>query len=193
MVKKMILCVLAVGLLAPVSARASITFSFTSEGITFPTDLACPDPFAGCSLTAIGTATATSGNLSPLPGPWAFSALFSLAEPLSPTTFRTVGVFSFDDPSAANNDFSGIAHGVLDVTTFTNSMVYEVTFGSGLFASARGFGSSVIQVFPQGPNDPLGYVEFGEFAIPEPSSLALLGLGFLAMALSRLRRSRVVS
>lgn len=180
---KAIACLFAVGLLAQAPARASIVFAFTSEGVVFPTEMSCPDPFSGCELTALGTAVATSGNVSPLPGPWLFNASFSLVAPLSPTTFRTTGVFSFDDPSSANNDFSGTLEGVFDVLAFTNSMAYEITFGSGMFASARGHGSSVIQVIPQGENQPFAFMERGEFAIPEPGVLALLALGLLGVAL----------
>jgi hypothetical protein len=160
-------------------------FAFTSEGIVFPTQLTCTDPFDGCELTALGTATATSGNVSPLPGPWLFTAMFSLVEPLSATTFRTVGVFSFDDPSPADNDFSGLLEGVFDALAFTNSMLYEITSGSGLFANASGFGSSLIQVIFQGENQPFAFIERGEFDVPEPDALALLALGVLWVALSR--------
>jgi hypothetical protein len=187
MLQRLLACLLAVGLFHSAPACATIIFGFSSEGIVFPANPACTDPLAGCQLTAQGTATATAGNISPLPGPWDFTATLALVAPLSPTTFRATGVFSFDDPSAADNDFSGLLEGIFDSTTFTNSMSYEVTAGSGLFAGRTGSGSSLIQVIQQGMNQPFAFVETGSFAIPEPTALALVGLGLFALLLCRSR------
>jgi hypothetical protein len=190
MLKRLIGCLLAVGLLAWAPARASLMFAFETEGTTSPTNPACTDPFAACSFMATGAATATSGSISPLPGPWTFTTVFALVEQLSPTTFRLAGTFSFDDPSAANNDFSGLVAGVFDAVTFTDNNMYRITAGSGLFAGGTGFGSSIVQIIQQGPNQPLAFTETGQFSIGEPGSLALLGLGVMALAWRRWRGKR---
>lgn len=163
-------------------AQAGISFDFSTSGIVFPTDPTnCPDPFQGCSLTAVGPSTALAGNVAPLPGPWNFSATFAIVAPLTQTTFRTTGSFVFDDPSAADDDLAGSIDGVLDATTFTNDMTYAVTSGSGIFAGLTGSGSSRIQIIPQGPNDPFAFVEQGAMRVPEPHSLALALLGLFGV------------
>jgi hypothetical protein len=155
-------------------AQSAIVLSFSTAGIVAPSNPAvCADPFAGCSLTAVGTSTATAGSPVPLPGPWAFTATFAIVAPLSATTFRTTGMFLFDDTSAANNDLSGSLEGVLDAVTFQNEMKYLVAGGSGLFANVSGSGNSVIQIVPQGPNQPFTFTESGQLAVPEPGALAL--------------------
>lgn len=173
-------------------AQAAVVFSFSTNGIVFPTDpIACADPFAGCELTAIGNATALTGNVAPLPGPWNFSATFSIVAPLSATTFRTTGSFSFDDPSAADNDLFGLLDGVLDATTFQNAMGYTVTGGSGLFAGLGGSGTSLIQIIPQGTNQPFLFAERGQMTVSEPRSVALALAGLLGIGLLSRRSRRV--
>lgn len=172
-------------------AQAAVVFSFSTSGVVFPTDpVACPDPFAGCELTAVGSATALAGNVAPLPGPWNFSATFSIVAPLSATTFRTTGSFAFDDPSSVNNDLFGLLEGVLDATTFQNTMGYIVTGGSGLFSGLGGSGTSLIQIIPQGPDQPFLFTERGQLTVSEPRSLALALAGLWGVALLSRRGRR---
>ncbi len=128
----------SVFLVAPASAE--VIFSFENQGIVLPA-ASCPPPPAlplGCDLTALGTATSTS---DPTLAPWDFLSVFQIGAPLSMTTFATAGTFSFDDTSAANNDFFGFLTGVFDAATFQATISYTVTGGTGLFSSGHGLGN----------------------------------------------------
>lgn len=184
-INRRLLClVTSVFLVAPASAE--VTFSYVNQGIVLPA-ASCPPPPAlplGCDLTAIGTATSTS---DPTLGPWDFLSVFQLGAPLSMTTFATAGTFSFDDTSAANNDFFGFRTGVFDAATFQATISYTVTGGTGLFSSGHGFGTGFASIFPS-QSAPPTYIERGQFLIPEPGSIVLLGLGLIALARIRLAR-----
>lgn len=179
----------ALSLAAASAAQATAIVEWSTTGTVGPTDpVACADPFAGCPLTAVGVATSVGGSLSPLPGPWNFSSEFRLVAPLSPTTFRTEGTFLFDDTSAADDDLYGYTIGVFDVTTFSNSMDWFVTGGGGRFAGLTGNGQSLVQVIPT----PTGfaYVDNGRLVIPEPASMAVVGMALLGLAAAARRRRR---
>ena len=184
-INRRLLClVTSVFLVAP--ASADVIFSYESQGIVLPA-ASCPPPPAlplGCDLTALGTATSTS---DPTLGPWDFLSVFQVGAPLSMTTFAMAGTFSFDDASAANNDFFGFVTGVFDAATFQAALSSTVTGGTGLFSSGHGSGTSLVSIFPSQSGPPT-YIERGQFRIPEPSSLVLLGLGLLALARVRLAR-----
>lgn len=168
-----------ISLLVVPPASAAIEFSFDNAGLALPS-MSCPPPPAlpvGCDITAIGVATNTSTGS---PGPWDFFSLFQIGAPLSMTTFATAGAFSFDDTSAANDDFFGTFTGVLDVTTFMSTISYTITGGSGLFSSAKGLGTGLVSiVFPT--DGPPTYSEKGRFVIPEPGTIALLGMALLGL------------
>jgi len=184
-INRRLLClVTSVFLVGPASAE--VTFSYGNQGIVLPA-ASCPPPPAlplGCDLTALGIATSTS---DPTLGPWDFVSVFQIGAPLSMTTFATAGTFSFDDTSAANNDFFGIFTGVFDAATFQATNSSTVTGGTGLFSSGHGFGTGFVSIFPSQSGPPT-YIERGQFRIPEPSSILLLGLPLLALARMRLAR-----
>jgi len=182
--RRLLCLVTSVFLIAP--ASAAVTFSYENQGSVLSA-ANCPPPPAlplGCDLTALGTAVSTS---DPTLGPWDFTSVFQIGAPLSMTTFETAGTFSFEDSTLANNDFFGIFTGVFDAATFQATNSSTVTGGTGLFSSGHGFGTGFISIFPSQSGPPT-YIERGQFRIPEPSSIVLLGLGLLALSCVRLAR-----
>lgn len=174
----------AVSLLLSGAAHAAVSFTFVNEGVALPAippaQNPCPPPPAlplSCDITALGQAQTTSGDMF---SPWQFLSVFQISD-----VFAITGTFSFDDPSPANNDFFGTITGLFDATTFSSMIDYVVTGGSGVFASARGYGSGHVQIVLSSDGPPT-YVERGQFSIPEPSAVGLLiAFGMIAGLLRR--------
>ena len=158
--------------------------------------MAPPVPFPACVvLDVFGTANDVGDAI---PGIWNYTAqgqvLFGLGS----------GNFMFDDVSAQNNDFFGTWTNVLmppDLSTgiAESFFQYIVTGSSGnLPAGATGVGASSLDVvvapfaFDNGvpifaaacdgaPARIGSFCERGSFTIPEPNTLALLGVALLGL------------
>jgi hypothetical protein len=177
---------MSAGTLFAHSAAAGTIIPFTGTG-TVELGLPCPPPPAlplDCPLTATGTYVDTTGTY----GPWTYTFHFMVlsANQPSPTQFLNAGTFTFDDPSAANNDFFGSSTGVFDVSTFTATLNYVVNGGTGAFAGASGVGVGFSQIDAFDPR--FAYVEIGQFVIPAPGTLALLALGLMPLVVSGWRK-----
>lgn len=173
----------AVGVAAP--ASAAINFTFSSEGVALPAippaPNPCPPPPAlplNCDITALGQAQTTSGDMF---APWQFMSVFQIND-----AFAITGMFAFDDPSSANNDFFGTITGVFNPQTFSSMIDSIVTGGTGVFAFASGWGKEVVQILPSNEGPP-AFVSRGQFSIPEPSTAGLLLVAGLLVRLLRRR------
>jgi PEP-CTERM motif len=174
----------AVALLLSGAVHAAVSFTFVNQGVALPAippaPNPCPPPPAlplNCDITAIGQAQTVSGDMFP---PWQFLSVFQISD-----AFAITGTFLFDDPSAANNDFFGTITGIFDPNTFSSMIDSIVTGGTGMFASASGWGKEVVQIIPSNEGPPT-YVSRGQFSIPEPSTAGLLlGAGLLVGAMRR--------
>jgi len=173
----------AAALLLSGPAAAAASFTFFNEGVALPAippaPNPCPPPPAlplSCDITALGQAETIAGDMF---SPWQFQSVFQISG-----VFAITGMFAFDDPSSANNDFFGTITGLFDPSTFSSMIDYVVTGGSGVFASARGFGSGRVQIILSDEGPPT-YVERGRFSIPEPSAVALLLGALLVIGASR--------
>ena len=189
---------LAIALAAALSASpaaAGIMFNYEQIGSTIPSD--CPPGLPAPPLCNVIDATGVANDVpNVIPGEWLVTLHGQIL------FFAGTGTFSFDDVSAANNDFfgtwsnvlfppsaSGIAH-----TTFE----WTVTGGTGIFAGLSGFGTSTgdVVIAPAGfdsqgvpifvaacPGTQPGlgsYCDRGLFLIPEPGTLMLLLAAALA-------------
>jgi hypothetical protein len=175
----------AAGLLLAGPASAAVSFTFVNEGVALPAmppaPNPCPPPPAlpvSCDITALGQAQTIAGDMF---SPWQFLSVFQISD-----VFAITGMFAFDDPSSANNDFFGTITGLFDPNTFSSMIDYVVTGGSGDFAGARGFGSGRVQIILSDEGPPT-YDERGQFSIPEPSTAGLLLAA--ALLVGTLRRS----
>jgi hypothetical protein len=204
--KRLLLFAAAGASMLAVLPAGAITFDYEQFGSTIVTD--CPGGVPPQPLCAMIDATGDANDVPDvIPGHWLVHLQGQIL------FFMGAGTFSFDDPSAANNDFSGTWTNVLfppdPVSGFAHTTFqWVVTGGTVIFAGRVGTGASEgdVVVAPFGFDQqglPLfnaacdqaspglgSYCDRGRFVIAEPALLPLLGLALAAAMAARRRRSR---
>jgi hypothetical protein len=157
-------------------------------------------PFGGAGNLSVFDATAGTGGwvgsidqVAPPVVSDPLSMVSFVLFTLDASTLALTGHFEFTTTDLQSTLFGDLS-GTADSADFLSlggqlSLDYNIQGGSGAFTDASGFGLAFLNFDPAGVFNNYGEDGLLVFSVPEPGSLALAGLGLLAVLAWRRQRS----